>query len=613
MSEAFVLLLLPVSLALIPLLMAPGALLYFDVTPKVAALLIATGLALFHTKTNALGLAALRSCRAGRWLTYLLAAQAVSILVATIFSHDLALSITGGTWRRSGAVTELALCAFVLLSAARFASAPQTIDLTLKLIAVSCLLTAIYAIAQFFGIDPFLPTMPYHAGEGIWTIVRPPSTMGNANFLATFLIYATLCSAALIRERSTKWNVVFVAAGGLGAIAIVLSGSRSGIIGLLIAMVVLIAGLAPRLRLWILGAMICLAALIALLAATPAGLPLKARVRWSREDAFGGGRLLLWRDSLRMFGRSPLVGFGPDSFPREFPRFQSVKLSRAEPDFYQESPHNALLDSALTAGLPGLAVYLGVLALGFYAAWQIKTTDPRLALCLTAALVGGAVSAQFSSQMIVTQVYPLALIAILCASTSACVRTRASTVRFTGLPYAIAGSALILFAVAVLASDFLAGAFKRSVDAANIDGAVSRYRAVTEYSVPAFTIDLYASRSFARLALQNAPQLTRALAWRNALESGHRAVKTAEDWQNAYFSLAQLYAEQNDVSQTEANLRLATQTAPNWFKPHWILAELLARTGRVPEAREEARTAWNLDAGKDTEVVHTWQMLGSPR
>jgi O-antigen ligase len=613
MSEAFVLLLLPVSLALIPLLMAPGVLLYFDVTPKVAALLIAAGLALFHTKANALGLAVLRSCRAGRWLTYLLAAQAASILVATIFSHDLALAITGGVWRRSGAVTELAVCAFVLLIAARFASIPQTIDLTLKLIAVSCLLTAIYAITQFFGIDPFLPTIPYHAGEGIWTIVRPPSTMGNANYLATFLIYATLCSAALIRKRRTKWNVLFVAAGGLGAIAIVLSGSRSGIIGLLIAMVVLIAGLGPRLRLWILGATICLAALIAMLAATPAGLPLKARMRWSREDALGGGRLLLWRDSLRLLSRSPLIGFGPDSFPREFPRFQSVELSRAEPDFYQESPHNALLDSALTAGLPGLAIYLGVLALGFYAAWQIKTMDPRLALCLTAALVGGTVSAQFSSQMIVTQVYPLALIAILCASTTTSVRTQANMVRFTGLPYALAGSALVLLAVAVLAGDFLAGSFKRSVDAGNIDRAVSRYRAVTEYSVPAFTIDLYASRSFARLALQNAPQLTRALAWRNALESGRRAVQTAEDRQNAYFSLAHLYAEQNDVSGTEDNLRLAAQTAPNWFKPHWILAELLARTGRVPEARKEARMAWTLDAGKDAEVVHTWQMLGSPR
>ena len=80
MSEAIVLLLLPVSLALIPLLMAPGVLLYFDVTPKVAALLIAAGLALFHTKANALGLAALRNCRAGRWLTYLLAVLLLAVV-----------------------------------------------------------------------------------------------------------------------------------------------------------------------------------------------------------------------------------------------------------------------------------------------------------------------------------------------------------------------------------------------------------------------------------------------------------------------------------------------------------------------------------------------------
>ena len=593
--------------------MAPGLLFYFDVAPKVAVLLIAVGLALFHTDANTRSLTTLWGRRAGRWLMYLLAAQAGSILVATVFSHDLALSITGGAWRRSGAVTELAVCAFVILIAARFASDPRSHEFTLKLIAASCLLTAIYAIAQFFGIDPFLPAAPYHAGEGIWTIVRPPSTMGNANFLATYLLYASLSSLALIRSQGRGWSALSVAAAGLGMVAIVLSGTRSGIAGLFAAIVILAAGLGFRARLWIIASLVCATALVAILATTPAGLPLKARVRWSREDALGGGRLLLWRDSLRMFGRSPIVGFGPDSFPREFPRFQSVELAREHPDFYQESPHNALLDSALTAGAPGLLTSLLLLALGFYAAWQVRTQKPRLALCLSAALAGGTVSAQFSSPMIVTQVYPLALIAMLCAALCKEQGAQAKAVRLSKAPLVLAGSAFVLFASAILLSDILAGSFQRAVEAGHIEEAVARYRGMTSYSVPGFTVDLYASRSFAKLAVQNAPALARALAWQAALESGRRAIQTAEDRQNAYFSLAQLYAEQNDAPRTEENLRLAAQAAPNWFKPHWILAELLARTRRVPEAREEARLAWTLDAGKDADVVRTWQMLGSPR
>ncbi len=544
---------------------------------------------------------------------YLVAAQAVSILLATLFSHHLALSITGGAWRRSGAVTELAVCVFVILIAARFASAPRTVELTLKLIAVSCLVAAIYAIGQFFGVDPFLSAAPYHAGEGIWTIVRPPSTMGNANFLSAYLVYATLCSVALIRRQPAIWNVLASSAALLGSIAIVLSGTRSGIIGVLIALAILVVGLASRLRVFILGAAVSVAALIALLATTQAGLPLKARLRWSREDSLGGGRLLLWRDCLGMFTQSPLVGFGPDSFPREFPRFQSIGLARAQPDFYQESPHNATLDSALAAGIPGLAISLALFALGLYAAWEIRQGTPRLALCLTAGLVGGAVAGQFSSPMIVTQLYPLTLIAMLCTVNCRQHQAIVQTKRVFSVPLALAGSVFILFGAAILTSDLLAASFKRSVEAGEIDAAVARYRLAKAYSLPGFAIDLYASRSFAKLALQNAPPLTRARAWQSALEAGRLAVQTAEDRQNACFSLAQLYAQQNDVSHTEENLRRAAQIAPNWFKPHWILAELLARTRRITEAREQARLAWILDAGKDPEVARTWQMLGSPR
>jgi O-antigen ligase len=613
MSEAFVLLLLPVSLALLPLLIAPGLLFYFDITPKVAALVAATGFALFHWRANAAGLSVLRTCRTGRWFMYLLAAQAASILAATIFSHDSVLSIVGGAWRRTGAVTELAICVFGLLIAARFASAPRTVEITLKLIAASCLLTAIYAIAQFFGLDPFLPAAPYHAGEGIWTIVRPPSTMGNANFLAAYLVYAAVASVTLIRGERNLRNFALAAAAGFGAVAIVLSGTRSGIAGLVVATAILAAGMGKRVRLWILGCGFCTAVLIAILASTPLGLPLKARVRWSREDPLGGGRLLLWRDSFRMLIRRPATGYGPDSFAREFPHFQSFELARLHPDFYQESPHNAYLDAALSAGVPRLAVSLAMLGLGFYAAWGVRNRNPRLALCLTAALAGGTVSAQFSSPVLVTQVYPLTLIAMLCATSCTANRTQTEPARFYKLLVVLAGTAFILFAAALLVSDCLAGSFKRSIAAGRVQEAVVRYHQTMDYSLPRFTVDLYASRCFAKLSLQNLPQRTRALAWQTALEAGRRAVETVEDRQNAFFSLAQLYAEQNDIPGTEENLRLAVQSAPNWFKPHWVLAELLERTRRVPEARKQARIAWALDGGKDPEVVRTWQMLGSPR
>jgi tetratricopeptide (TPR) repeat protein len=171
--------------------------------------------------------------------------------------------------------------------------------------------------------------------------------------------------------------------------------------------------------------------------------------------------------------------------------------------------------------------------------------------------------------------------------------------------FATVGCGFLLFAGALVGSDILAGSFKRAVGAGDVDTAVARYRTVRDHAV--LGVDLYASRSLARLSFKNAS------AWPVALEAGRRATQTAEDRQNAFLNLAQLYALQNDAPRAEENIRAAMSAAPNWFKPHWILAELLIRTGRVDEARGQARIAWDLDAGKDAEVVRTWRALGSPR
>jgi O-antigen ligase len=597
-----------------PLVIAPGLLFFFDVTPKVVILLSVTGICLFFTNANAAGLSALRGCREGRWLIYLLLGQALSILVATIFAPDIRLAVTGSAWRRCGAVAEIGILVFTILLAGRIASVQNSVLVVFRFIAVSCLLVSFYGISQYFGIDPFLPTQSYHAGEGIFTIVRPPSTMGNANFLANYLLYASFCSLVLFR-RNVRDGWSWLAAGAFGSamIAIVLSGTRSGILGLLTAMALLVLGARSRIRNWIIGAGLGAAVLIAIVAVSPAGLPLRARVHWSRDDVLGGGRLLLWRDTGRMIAARAFTGFGPDQFSRVFPGFQSVDLAMVHPDFYQESPHNEFLDSAAATGIPGLLLSAAFLVLGFAAAWRIRRVEPGLALCLAAGLAGGTVCGQFSPPVMVTCVYQSVLIAILCAS--AC-RTRpdpAIAPAFVRPLCWAAGSGFVLFATALLISDLMAAYFKSSLDAGRVESAVRRYAIVSKYSLPGFDIDSYASRSLAELSQKEAPVLTRALAWREAKQAAARAVRTAEDRQNAFYNLARLCALENDAAGTEQNLRSAIQAAPSWFKPHWVLAELLMRTGRIPEARREAVLAIRADAGKDPGVVRTWNALGSPR
>src|SRR5207245_2040087 len=123
----------------------------------------------------------------------------------------------------------------------------------------------------------------------------------------------------------------------------------------------------------------CLLASLIAFYYSPLGAQLRARMRWSREDVRGGARLLLWRDSLRMALERPLLGYGPETFPTEFPRFQSAELARAFPDFYHESPHNVFLDALTSQGFPGLVILAGIAALGLYAATAARFAEPILA------------------------------------------------------------------------------------------------------------------------------------------------------------------------------------------------------------------------------------------
>src|SRR5206468_3925665 len=85
-----------------------------------------------------------------------------------------------------------------------------------------------------------------------------------------------------------------------------------------------------------------------------------------RQDLYGGPRLVMWRDTVTLIGRHAVLGTGPESFGTQFRRVESAGLSRAYPDFSQESPHNLFLSAAVEQGMPGLVVMVVVGAAGAY-------------------------------------------------------------------------------------------------------------------------------------------------------------------------------------------------------------------------------------------------------
>ena len=601
-----------VTVALVPLLMTPGFLFYFDITPKVVMMLAGTAVALVWLQIFHGGFRDLWQKREGRLFGLLILAQGVSLGVSTVLSTDRAASIHGSSWRMQGLITHGAVLLFILVTAAVLTRDGTFIQGLLRVLSAAGIPIGLYALAQYFGWDPWLPADRYHVGEGVWEIVRPPSTLGHAGYLAGYLLLVVFTGAALIAtEHRILWRALGAAARVSGCLGIVVSGTRAAMVGFLAGGAISFLLMRPRIsRRAVVSGLASLVAVVAFYYAPP-GQKLRARVRWYSEDPRGGPRLLMWRDSARMAAHFWMTGSGPETFSSVFPRFQSAELSRSYPDFYHESPHNFVLDSATSQGIPGVAVLLALCWLGYSMALRQAAGERTLAGLLAGGLTGLITAHLFTTFIVPTLLGFNLLIAMMVfenpRAASGHVESRSWRV--------VAGAALILaaffilYAWRILWADHSLALARRSLEAGRVKDAQVNFHHSIAQNPRGSSADLWYSRAMVLAAQKSDQPATRLTAWREAFDAATRATQTADDRHNAWYNLAAFYASQNDFKRTEQSLRSAIEYSPNWFKPHWMLAQVLREAGRLPEAIAEAQAAVNLNGGKNSEVTATLALL----
>jgi O-antigen ligase len=607
-------LLLAAIMVLIPLAIAPGCFFYFDVTPKIVLLLLGTAAAAIWWTAAGGAAGFYRASRAARWFLLVTCAIAVSLAVSTVFSVNPVLSLGGSNWRYWGLVTQLAALGFAYMLAACCAGRPSRWRVVLRAIAAGGLIVAAYGIAQYFGWDPFLDPRGYHVGEGVWAIVRPPSTLGHADYSANWLLFMVFSGAALaVSEQHASWRFPAWAAATAGTVAIFLSGTRAAMIGWAVGAVLLTVWLMVwsglRLTRRVVPVALTIAALSAIFYISPAGEKMRARVHWALNEPAGGARLLLWRDSLHMAALRWPVGYGPETFISSFALHQSAELGRAYPDFYHESPHNIFLDVLVAQGVAGPVLLLALVASGFAAAAMTRNNERRTrpAGALAAGLAGMIVSEQFTCFTLPTALAFYAAIALLVSmSVPSPLPPWPTGRRWPRLAAAICcAGVLVVFGVRLCVAESLLAAVRRDLDATLLGDAANRYAEYENWRWPAAGADLWYSRRLAQIAGSNAERIVRIQAFQEAGLAAQRATQTTEAGFNAYYNLAAFYARQNDFVRTEQSLRAAISRAPNWFKTHWMLAQVLQAASRLKEAETEAATAVSLDGGKHPEVTST--------
>ncbi len=338
-------------------------------------------------------------------------------------------------------------------------------------------------------------------------------------------------------------------------------------------------------------------------------LKLRARVHWSADDPFGGARLPLWRDTLRMAASHPWLGVGPEAFVLEFPRSQSLELARAYPDFYHESPHNTVLDALVAQGVPGAILVLATWGVAGFAGVRAWKAGAALAAPLLSCAAALLVNQQFSVLILPTALACYLLQALLVSLAPAPFEAEERDVRWPATAWVgamvLAATLFVVLATRLAVADYSLEIAQRAIGARDLTAAKAAYEAHKRWSPPGTSSDLYYSRAVAALA--GSPLFgTHLEASSAAVQAGARAARYSEQRSNAWYSLATLFANQGDAASVERCLRTAIAWAPNWFKPHWTLAQVLQLSGRRDEALREAKAAVDRDGGRNPEVTATW-------
>jgi len=164
-----------------------------------------------------------------------------------------------------------------------------------------------------------------------------------------------------------------IAAGVAAAImvsTIFLSGSRGGMLSVLMELAVLAAVVFRRKRTVRFGiAAVAFVVLLVGMVGWLGGKELTHRFSTISSEAHGeisgGTRVTIDRDTLRMFAQKPILGWGLGTFPVVYPQFRSFYTN-----FFINEAHNDYLQFLAEMGLAGLAIILWFLIALYRRAWS---------------------------------------------------------------------------------------------------------------------------------------------------------------------------------------------------------------------------------------------------
>jgi O-antigen ligase/Tfp pilus assembly protein PilF len=505
-------------------------------------------------------------------------------------------------------------------------------------ISSTSLLVSTYALAQFFGFEPFISPELYTFNSTYDPIVRVASSLGHADYLGNFLLYTTPLNFALTFGLCGPIRWLPLASASMSLCAIVVSGTRGAWLGIIVGLVCLVVlSLKGRVvkpgdiqgskavALAVILVVIITVTTYAITSADGFQSVIARGKQTLAEGLSGAGRTLLWRDGISMVPHYAVPGCGPEAFRLAFLPYRSEDLSKLAPQVINESSHNSYLDMIISFGIFGLITFVALIVLTtmtFLRAFRKAQQAPlRLLIAgFLSSFVAVLTHNIFIFDQITTGLYFFLFIGLAQCCYEVCrerpnsddakqtkspppISVLAKAVVVLTLIFSLAGT---MYALTSWQDDVAIRQMHGAARSGSIESLVSIGKDLTMSPRLTGDFDLQFANALA-LALRRLQSISPTEA-RNpsyqtlrkqvldlAIQHAERGVKNSLMPTSGYMLLGTLALTQGDNERLRKASHEASKVDPNFFGSHWLLAEAHLADGDREEAIREGQIALSLN------------------
>ncbi|MBP9717672.1 O-antigen ligase family protein [Candidatus Gracilibacteria bacterium] len=397
--------------------------------PKQSWLFLVTGLLL--------GLAAIivfeknkYSLFINKYISIIFGLWCTSFIFSTLFSIAPIESFWGSYERLQGLITHAVYGIFFITSLQLL----QNKNLQERFLLITTVIggiISIVAIVQWFFAQPWSGIGTLFYGERSYAMV------GSPNFLGQFLLFPIFSSLFFVQKLWHKKNIYFILAVANSLVtifALVLTRNRASLIALGIA------GMFWTLYLlrknWQRAVLIIGAILGAIIILLSTQFDLRSV----------GTRQVLWESALPLIADHPVLGSGPETYYQTAQKTLSADIYIYEPmSDIPDRTHNALLDTLLTRGILGLALWVVVLIYLVFLYFTKRLSNP-LSQSTFFGLVAYIISIQFGFSLATHIIFFLGFLSILLIN----------TLTFSVMQYSFSRSTTVLLGISFIVCAILA-------------------------------------------------------------------------------------------------------------------------------------------------------------